>query len=335
VSFALSQHELDSLNSSVSAKYESRYLIRIDWALQRQLTMSTLLLGLFLGAFALINEVNDKWAHYLLFFLFIFLSYIWIEKFIDYQGEIINNQIRTEILANNQGLDAWNYISSAESGPSGYLESFLLKYIFFIYNPELLLYQKNRNVINLFIGIYVILSYYGLSKLRRKEPFFLSFSDMFRRIFQRTHTEVGDLAEAQRHIEIEFKNPNLLREALTHASCLNEPSIGYKRHNEALAWLGDALIHWVVSEREYRIELSKEELTDHRKKYVNKSILAGLAVKFRLDEALILPEGQEKIGGRTNERNLHTVFEAVVGALFRDQGFDGAKRFVLDTVFAE
>ncbi len=91
-----------------------------------------------------------------------------------------------------------------------------------------------------------------------------------------------DLAEVQGQLEIEFQVPDLLREALTHASCLNEPSIGYKRHNEALAWLGDALIHWVVSEREYDGELSAEELTDQRKKYVNKTFLAGLAVKFRL-----------------------------------------------------
>lgn len=144
-----------------------------------------------------------------------------------------------------------------------------------------------------------------------------------------------DLAEVQGQLEIEFQDPDLLREALTHASCLNEPSIGYKRHNEALAWLGDALIHWVVSEREYDGELSAEELTDQRKKYVNKTFLAGLAVKFRLGEALILPEGQEKIGGRTNERNLHPLIEAVVGAVYRDQGFEVAERFVLDTLFVD
>jgi len=144
-----------------------------------------------------------------------------------------------------------------------------------------------------------------------------------------------ELADVQGHLEIEFQDPDLLREALTHASCLNEPSMRLKKHNEPLAWLGDALIHWVVSEREYCIELSKEELTDHRKNYVNKTFLAGLAVKFRLDEALIMPEGQVKNGGRTNSSNLHTVFEAVVGAIYTDQGFETAKRFVFDTLFVE
>ena len=142
-------------------------------------------------------------------------------------------------------------------------------------------------------------------------------------------------AEVQSELEIEFKNPDLLHEALTHVSCLNEPSLGYKRHNEALAWIGDALIHWVVSESVYWYERSTKELHNRREKYVNKVFLAELAVKLRLDKALIMPEGQVKEGGRANERNLHTVFEAIVGAIFKDQGFEVAERFVIDKLFVE
>ncbi len=138
------------------------------------------------------------------------------------------------------------------------------------------------------------------------------------------------LLKIQKALSINFRNPDFLLEALTHSSCLNEPSMGVKRHNENLAWLGDALIHWIISEREYRIELSKEELTDLRKKYVNKDHLTELSVKYGLDKALILPEGQENIDGRTNKRNLHTVFEAVVGAIYKDLGFETAKKFILD-----
>jgi len=144
-----------------------------------------------------------------------------------------------------------------------------------------------------------------------------------------------DLAEVQRQLGIEFRDLNLLLEALTHSSCLNQPSIGYKRHNVALAWLGDALIHWVVSERVYCCELSKQELHNRRVEYVEEPFLSGLAVEFRLDKALIMPEGQVKEGGRTNPSNLHTVFEAVVGAIYKDQGFKVAERFVLDTLFVE
>jgi len=144
-----------------------------------------------------------------------------------------------------------------------------------------------------------------------------------------------DLAEVQRHLEIEFQNSDLLREALTHASCLNEPSIGYKRHNEALAWLGDALIHWVVSEKVYCNKLSTEDLHECREGFVGKAFLAGLAIKYGLDESMIITDGQVKIGGRSNQKNLHTVFEAIVGAIFKDQGFEAAEKFVLDTLFVE
>lgn len=142
-----------------------------------------------------------------------------------------------------------------------------------------------------------------------------------------------DLAEIQSEIGIVFKDKDLLLEALTHSSCLNEPSMGLEEHNEALAWLGDALIQWIVSEREYDGELSKEALTDQRKEYVNKKYLAGLAVEYKLDKALVLPEGQVKIRGRSNQKNLHTVFEAIVGAIYKDQGYETAKRFITNTMF--
>ena len=142
-------------------------------------------------------------------------------------------------------------------------------------------------------------------------------------------------SQVQSNLGFEFKDLELLHEALTHSSCLNEQNIGYKRHNEAIAWLGDALIHWILSERVYCSELSPEELHNRRMKRENKTFLAELAVEFQLDNALIIPEGRVKEGGRTNEKNLHTVFEAIVGAIFKDQGFEVAKGFVLDKVLFE
>ena len=66
-----------------------------------------------------------------------------------------------------------------------------------------------------------------------------------------------DLATVQENIGVCFRDEGLLLEAVTHSSCLNEP-MGYSRHNLALAWLGDALIRWVVSENVYRGDLSKQ-----------------------------------------------------------------------------
>ena len=144
-----------------------------------------------------------------------------------------------------------------------------------------------------------------------------------------------NLDEVQSDLNIEFQDHDLLHEALTHASCMNEPNIGYKRHNEALAWLGDALIHWVVSERMYCGEPSKKELHNRRQKYVKKTFLADLAIKYRLDRGLIMPERQVKEGGRVSVNNLHTVFEAIVGAIFKDQGFKVAEDFIVDKVITE
>ena len=138
-----------------------------------------------------------------------------------------------------------------------------------------------------------------------------------------------DLDEVQRRLGVEFKDPDLLLEALTHPSCLNEPQLGFHRSNEALAWLGDALIEWVQSESIFNPASSKGDLTENRKDYVKKKYLAEHAKDLGLDNALIMPEHREKEGGRTNQGNLHTVYEAIVGAIYRDGGYKLAKDFIL------
>ena len=140
-----------------------------------------------------------------------------------------------------------------------------------------------------------------------------------------------DLKKIQYHIGITFCDEGLLVQALTHHSCLNEPQMGYLKSNETLAWLGDALINWVISEHIYNPDYTKEKLTDCRKEHVNKKFLANLSRKYGLDKVLIIPEGQEKMGGRYNQKNLHTVFEALVGAIYIDQGSDIASNYIIKT----
>jgi len=137
-----------------------------------------------------------------------------------------------------------------------------------------------------------------------------------------------DLDEVQRRLGVEFKDPDLLLEALTHPSCLNEPQLGFHRSNEALAWLGDALIEWVISESIFNPASSKGDLSEKRKDYVAKQYLAEHAIDLGLDNALIMPEHREKEGGRRNQENLHSVFEAIVGAIYRDKGYKLAKDFI-------
>ena len=140
-----------------------------------------------------------------------------------------------------------------------------------------------------------------------------------------------DLEGVQVCLGVEFKDQNLLFEALTHSSCKFEPEIGFKRTNEALAWLGDALIDWVVSESIYSPGSTKGGLTNSRKSKVKKEALAVLAKNLGLDKVLIIPEHRVKAGGRKNEKNLHTVYEAVVGAIYRDRGYESARDFVVRT----
>jgi ribonuclease-3 len=137
-----------------------------------------------------------------------------------------------------------------------------------------------------------------------------------------------DLDEVQRRLGVEFRDTDLLFEALTHPSCLKEHQLGFHRSNEALAWLGDALIDWVISESIFNLGLSKGDLTEIRKDYVEKKYLAEHAIELGLDIALILPEHREKEGGRRNLKNLHTVFEAIVGAIYKDKGYKIAKDFI-------
>ena len=138
-----------------------------------------------------------------------------------------------------------------------------------------------------------------------------------------------DLDEVQRRLGVEFKDPDLLLEALTHSSCLNEPQMGFHRSNEALAWIGDALIEWVQSESIFNPTSSKGDLSEIRKGYVEKKYLAEHAKDLGLDNALIIPEHRVKEGGRINQENLHTVYEAIVGAIYRDRGYKLAKDFIL------
>ena len=134
----------------------------------------------------------------------------------------------------------------------------------------------------------------------------------------------------QKCLGVEFKNTDHLHEALTHPSCLVERCMGFHRSNEALAWLGDALIDWVVSEAIFNPCSNTGDLTEGRKVYIKKKTLADLAKKLGLDKALIIPEHQVKEGGRKNQKNLHTVYEAVVGAIYRDRDYEHAKDFILE-----
>lgn len=141
------------------------------------------------------------------------------------------------------------------------------------------------------------------------------------------------LDRLQQDIRYSFKNIALLETALTHSSYANEHG-GAIEHNERLEFLGDAVLEICVSERLFaRFPKAREGvLTRMRAKLVSKPSLAALAVEMKLDRYLRLGKGEEAQGGRDRHSLLSDAFEAVLGAVFLDGGYDSALGFI-DTIF--
>jgi ribonuclease-3 len=128
-----------------------------------------------------------------------------------------------------------------------------------------------------------------------------------------------------------FKEPAILQQALVHRSYLNENYHFPLSSNERLEFLGDALIGLVVAEELYNnfSQMAEGNLTRLRSALVRDETLAQVSQSLNLGEYLYLGRGEENSGGRHRQRNLACVFEAVAGAVFVDQGFTVAKKFVL------
>lgn len=132
----------------------------------------------------------------------------------------------------------------------------------------------------------------------------------------------------EKKIKINFKDKKLLHQAFIHKSYLNEHK-SEQASNERLEFLGDAVIEFVVSNHLYRQfpNFTEGKLTTLRANLVNTKELAKLAKDLRLGEMLYLSKGEEK-EGKTNPSLLANTFEALVGAIFLDQGLETAEMFL-------
>ncbi len=147
---------------------------------------------------------------------------------------------------------------------------------------------------------------------------------------------VKDIAELEQIIGFRFTDKNLLLQALTHRSYLNENPAWNLPHNERLEFLGDAVIELIVTRYLYDTYPNPEgELTNWRASLVNAIILAKLSAKFSLNEYLLLSRGETKDTGRARQYILANAFEAVVGALYLDQGYEAAVKFIEKFVLTE
>ena len=142
-----------------------------------------------------------------------------------------------------------------------------------------------------------------------------------------------DLSQLEQKIKIQFKDRNLLQSALTHRSYLNENRRWPLAHNERLEFLGDAVLELITTEHLYRNFPNPEgELTNLRSALVNYKMLSEIAAALGLEQYILLSRGESKDTGRARQVILANAFEALIGAIYMDQGFEVSRNFINDFV---
>jgi len=136
--------------------------------------------------------------------------------------------------------------------------------------------------------------------------------------------------ELQARLGYTFKNPALLQTALTHPSIRHEATQPVE-HNQRLEFLGDSVLELVLTAEIYQKfpQAGEGILTRARAQLVNRKALAEHGRRLGLGQCLILSKGDEKHGGRERESSLADAFEAVVGAVFMDGGYETARDVIL------
>lgn len=141
-------------------------------------------------------------------------------------------------------------------------------------------------------------------------------------------------SELEKNIGIVFRDRELLKAAFIHRSYLNEArNIGGS--NERLEFLGDAVLSFLTSHYLYATypDFPEGILTNIRSSLVKTTSLKEVAQELGLGELLFLSHGEEESGGRNNPSLLADTFEALLGAIYLDQGIDKAKKFLTEQLF--
>ena len=140
-----------------------------------------------------------------------------------------------------------------------------------------------------------------------------------------------DFTEFEKNAGINFADKKLLRQAFVHRSYINENKEAGFEHNERLEFLGDAVLELVITDYLYQKYPDKAEgdLTSYRSALVNATTCAAVATKLGVNDFLILSKGEMKDTGRARQYILANTLEAIIGALYVDQGYDAAKDFII------
>ncbi|MDI3496274.1 MAG: ribonuclease [Patescibacteria group bacterium] len=150
--------------------------------------------------------------------------------------------------------------------------------------------------------------------------------------------EANNLVKLQKNLKVEFKDKSLLKQALVHRSYLNEHPDFKIGHNERLEFLGDAVLEIVVTEYLFLKfpEVPEGDLTNWRASLVNAKMLYEVASDLEVEKSLYLSKGEAK---DKNKKSRHFILadavEAIIGAIYLDQGMKVARNFILKNIISK
>jgi len=147
------------------------------------------------------------------------------------------------------------------------------------------------------------------------------------------------IEELAQKLGVAFNNLELLRQAVTHRSYLNEHRNYKLDHNERMEFLGDAVLELVVTEYLYKNYTNSEgEMTNWRAALVNGEMLAKVSKRLGVEKYLKMSRGEARDTGRARHYLLENAFEAIIGAIYLDQGTQGyavCQKFIMKNVICE
>jgi ribonuclease-3 len=141
-------------------------------------------------------------------------------------------------------------------------------------------------------------------------------------------------SDFEKKIKVVFKDKNLLEQAFTHRSYINENPNTKIPHNERLEFLGDAVLELIVTDFLYKKYpgYTEGELTAVRSALVNAIIISEIASDIGMNDYLLLSKGEAKDFGKARQYILANTYEAFVGAMYLDQGYDVVNTFISKTL---
>lgn len=146
-----------------------------------------------------------------------------------------------------------------------------------------------------------------------------------------------DFSVFEKKTNIFFNDKKLLEQAFIHRSYINENSGSKLNHNERLEFLGDAVLELIITDYLYNKYPEKDEgeLTAYRSSLVNAITIGEVALELGMNEYLLLSKGEAKDVGKARSYILANTYEAFVGAVYIDRGYEVAKEFISKSLFGK